>query len=348
MYDHIESVFRPDEVEIVAKADHPTLNRTVAAMLAEGVRIDVLATHSKYAPSQEQWLLPVNDLEISALATTAAELCRFEGRQLCVPRLIDVRLLWSRSDRVDPPSTWDALAQSSTVFGFTGRESGAFGLFFELVVGAGGALFDSDRQPTMNSDVAIESLSLMAHLAQRAPVNLPEWHYDDVTEALLDGRIDSAAAWPGGWLAIHESGLPLTPSLYPAGASRPVSYSGCHAWAIPRTCGDVPGATALLERLCSREVHAVDAAAGSICANVEALKNVTPVNEVDRHRLQLTRHTISNMMITYPSLRKFPIIENGGAAAISAMLRGEVSPRATADRIQTCAIDAVASRSSRE
>ena len=31
-------------------------------MLAAGERIDVLATHSKYAPSQAQWLRPLDDL----------------------------------------------------------------------------------------------------------------------------------------------------------------------------------------------------------------------------------------------------------------------------------------------
>ena len=41
MYDHIESVFAPGEVEIIAKADHPTLNRAVAAMLLAGEPIDV-------------------------------------------------------------------------------------------------------------------------------------------------------------------------------------------------------------------------------------------------------------------------------------------------------------------
>ncbi len=36
---------------------------------------------------------------------------------------------------------------------------------------------------------------------------------------------------------------------YPAGPVRHVSYSGCHAWAIPTTCGDLAAACALLELL---------------------------------------------------------------------------------------------------
>jgi multiple sugar transport system substrate-binding protein len=372
MYDHIRLAFAPGEVEIVVEADHPTLNRTVADMLHHGARIDVLSTHSKYAPSQVQWLLPLDqnshearssgervspkgrahvegvDVDTRRLAPAAVELCRFQGRQWCVPRLIDVRLAWRRADRIaNAPRTWADLIQTPTVFGFTGRDSGAFGMFFELVVGAGGELFDDRLQPTMNSDYAIAALQLMADLGARAPGDVPTWHYDDVDRALLEGRIDMAAAWPGGWRAISSSSLPLVPSLYPRGTAKSVSYSGCHAWAIPRTCGDLQGAAALLERLCSYDVHTLDASGGSMCAHIDALADVLPQNDIDHQRLNLTRETISNMMITYPPLPCFPAIEDGGAAAITSLLQGELSPKAAADRIQHISIEALGSVLSR-
>jgi multiple sugar transport system substrate-binding protein len=342
MYDHIENVFAPGEVEIVVKADHPTLNRTVAAMLKAGERIDVLATHSKYAPSQSSWLTPLDDLvPVDALAPAAVSLCRFREQQLCLPRLIDVRLAWSREDRVSSvPTTWDELAASNTVFGFTGRESGVFGMFFELVAGAGGALFDDEMRPAMDTPECVAALALMQQLASRAPADLPGWHYDDVDQALVDGRVDMAAAWPGGWTAIAASPLPLTPSLYPAGAVRLVSYSGCHAWAIPRTCGDVAGARVMVERLVSFEAQALDASFGSICAHSAALEAVVPVSDVDSRRLQLTRETVANAMITYPPLTYFPVIEDGGAAAINAVLTGQLTPSEAAARIQAVALAA--------
>jgi multiple sugar transport system substrate-binding protein len=342
MYDHIERAFAPGEVEIVVKADHPTLNRTVAEMLSAGIRIDVLATHSKYAPSQAQWLIPLDDqtddglrIDTTELAPSAVELCKFQQRQWCIPRLIDVRLLWSRADRVPtPPRNWTELVESSAVFGFTGRESGAFGFFFELVVGAGGQLFDDALQPTMNSVLAVEALEIMARLAQRAPSELPNWHYDDVDRALLEGRVDLAAAWPGGWSAIAASKLALTPSLYPAGSARRVSYSGCHAWAVPRTCGDLHGAAEFIQRLSSLAVQSLDASGGSMCAHTNAMATVDPINSVDQQRLDLTRHTINEMMITYPPLPTFPVIESGASTTISALLRGELSSTQAADRIQ--------------
>lgn len=342
MYDHIENVFEPGEVEIVVKADHPTLNRTVAAMLEAGERIDVLSTHSKYAPSQSSWLTPLNDLiPIDALAPAAVSLCQFRDQQFCVPRLIDVRLAWSRADRVSSvPTTWTELAASKVVFGFTGRESGAFGMFFELVMGAGGALFDDELRPTMDTPECVAALALMQQLVSRAPTDLPGWHYDDVDQALLEGRVDMAAAWPGGWSAIAASSLPLVPSLYPAGVISRVSYSGCHAWAIPRTCGDVAGARAMVERLVSFEAQALDASFGSICAHTAALEAVDPVSDVDALRLQLTRETVANFMITYPPLTYFPIIEDGGAAAINSVLLGQHTPVEAAVRIQAVALAA--------
>src|SRR5207248_11252000 len=98
MYDHLYPLL--GDVEVVVHADHPTLNREVASRLAAGERIDVLSTHSKYAPSQRQWLRPLDDVidadVVGGLAPLAVELCRFRGALLSVPRCIDVRVLWVR------------------------------------------------------------------------------------------------------------------------------------------------------------------------------------------------------------------------------------------------------------
>jgi multiple sugar transport system substrate-binding protein len=341
MYDHLYDALGSD-VEVVVHADHPTLNRRAAEMLAAGERIDVLATHSKYAPSQAQWLRPLDELvgtaTIAPLAPGAVELCRFDGAQLCLPRLIDVRVLWVRADRVDTvPDTWDALVASNIVFGFPGRESGLFGGFFELVVGRGGALFDAQLRPTMNTTDAEQAVDTLCRLAVRAPEDLVDWHYDQVDAALLDGRVEAAAAWPGGWGAIRASSLPLEPHLYPAGPARRVSYAGVHAWAIPKTCGDVDGAAALVNRLLGAEMQGLDAAGGNMCAHRDALASVAPGSDVDRRRLEITRQMIDEGMITYPPLPRFPEIEDAGWTAIRDALRGRVSPADATRAIQDVA-----------
>src|SRR4029453_9805576 len=78
-----------------------------ADLLAEGARIDLLSTHSKYAPSQARWLQPLDPVLADAMAKRAIDLCTFAGDLLCVPRNIDVRVMWVRRDLVDPaPATW--------------------------------------------------------------------------------------------------------------------------------------------------------------------------------------------------------------------------------------------------
>jgi multiple sugar transport system substrate-binding protein len=340
MYDHL---YRPrPDVDVVVHADHPTLNRRVAEMLAAGERIDVLATHSKYAPSQAQWLRPLDGLvdagTIATLAPGAVELCRFEDAQLCLPRLIDVRVLWVRADRVnEEPDTWDELVASDIVFGFPGRESGLFGTFFELVVGRGGELFDAQLRPTMDTPDAEAAIATLCRLAAHAPSDLADWHYDDVDAALLDGRLDAAAAWPGAWAAIRASSLPLEPHLYPAGPARRVSYAGVHAWAIPKTCGDLDGAVALVHDLLGRELQARDAAHGNICAHRDALASIAPSSDTDRRRLEITRQTIDNAMLTYPPLARFPEIEDAGWSAIRDALQGKCTPAQAARAIQAAA-----------
>lgn len=344
MYDHLYSLFDPERVEVVVHEDHPTLNKRVAQMLSAGERLDLISTHSKYAPSQAPWLHPLDPLidesAVAALAPLAVDLCRYEGRLLCLPRLIDVRILWVRADRVDVvPDTWRELVDSDVVFGFPGRESGLFGTFFELVVGLGGRLFDEGGEPCIESPEAEEGIELLCRIAARAPSDLSTWHYDDVDRALLDGRLDAAGAWPGAWAAFAESAAApvLSPHLYPAGPVRRVSYSGCHAWAIPTTCADVAASLSLLETLVGRGAQELDASGGTICAHSEALALVSPVNDLDRRRLAITTSTIAESMITYPAMPDFPAIEDAGWNAINAALRGTLQPRNAARSIQRSA-----------
>src|SRR2546430_1194188 len=130
MYDPLYAAL-PDDVDVIVHGDHPSLNRAVAAMLSAGERIDVLSTHSKYAPSQSRWLRPLDGLvDVDGLAPRAVELCRFGGALLCAPRNIDVRVLWYRTDVLETaPATWADLGSSAAAFGFPGRESGLFGTF---------------------------------------------------------------------------------------------------------------------------------------------------------------------------------------------------------------------------
>jgi multiple sugar transport system substrate-binding protein len=239
------------------------------------------------------------------------------------------------------PDTWAELIDSEVVLGFPGRESGLFGTFFELVTGAGGSLFDDRARPTMDTAEAEWAIDALCRLAARAPADLPDWHYDGVDAALLEGRVDAAAAWPGGWGAIRTSpdAAHLQPFRYPAGTAARVSYSGCHSWGIPTTCGDVERAVALVTNLAGFDAQRLDASGGNMCAHLDALASVPPADDTDRRRLEITRDTIDNAMITYPPLARFPEVEDAGWSAIQAAVRGQRSAREAASDIQAAATE---------
>jgi len=343
MYDGLYSIL-PADADVVVHEDHPTLNRRVAELLAAGERIDVLSTHSKYAPSQQQWLRPLDDVipdhVVDDLAPRAVDLCRLRGTLLSVPRNIDVRVLWYRADAVDkPPDTWAELVASPHSFGFPGRESGLFGTFFEIVTAYGGRLFDDEARPVMRSPQSVEAVEMLTILARRAPDDLPAWHYDQVDDALLSGRVDMAAAWPGGYGAIAASGLydRIRPAPYFSGSTRRVSYAGVHSWAIPETCADVDAAAALVAVLCSFDAGRAEAASGAVTAHLQAFASVEPRDDVDALRLDITRRTIEDAMITYPPLANFPAVEDAGWSAINEALRGELTAAEAVDAIQKAA-----------
>jgi len=346
MYDGLYRLLDAVDVEWVVHADHPTLNRRVAESLARGERIDVLSTHSKYAPSQAQWLRPLDEIldrsVIAALAPKAVDLCRFRGALLSAPRNIDVRVLWANRSLLHSrpvPVTWEELTLSGVSFGFPGRESGLFGTFFEIVVGRGGRLFDDGLRPTFATTEGRSAVDTLITLARHAPRALPDWHYDQVDAALGTGQVALAAAWPGATASLRaaEHGAHLEPHPYLAGPLGLRSYAGCHSWAIPTTCGDLDGARRLVERLCSAEANGLEAASGAVCAHVDVFAAVRGRDDLDARRLAITRRTIADGMVTYPPLVRFPEVEDAGWGALQRAVRGEIDADAALAEMQRAA-----------
>src|SRR3712207_304566 len=142
-------------VEAVVAPSHPDLNERIEEEFGSGAAsYDLISTHAKYATSQREWLTPLDDdlaeAELEPFAPRPLELARIDGALYGVPRNLDVKLLYRRTDLVpEPPPSWEELRdeaarlRSGEVYGFVfpGKESGLFGHFFELHAMAGGRMF---------------------------------------------------------------------------------------------------------------------------------------------------------------------------------------------------------------
>lgn len=311
MYDHLYAELPKFEaqtgytVNIVAQLIHPELNELLATEYRNGTAdYDLISTHTKYAPSQQQWLLPLDEYisadELAAFNLATVQLARIDGKLMGLPRNIDVRLLYYRKDLfeapteqekfraqygrdLDVPKTWEDLKDVAKFFTrrprlygyiYPGRFSGLFGTFYELLAMAGGELFDADLHPVFNSQAGEWALTYLTDLylnLRVTPDTLPEWHYDEVAQVFRFGQCAMVTDWPGGY---HLYTDPTAPSrvvgkfglaLYPVGpAGLRRVYAGGFTFAIPTSVKNRDGALALLRFLTSDESQYREATAGVI------------------------------------------------------------------------------------
>ena len=280
------------EVEVVVAPTHPELNERVEEEFGSGVAsYDLISTHTKYAPSQKQWLVPLDGhlegSELEAFSPRTMELARIDGDLYGIPRNLDVKLLYYRSDLMDgPPASWEGLLEEASRlrsdgfygFVFPGKESGLFGHFFELHAMAGGRMFEGSVAPAprMNNEAGRWALGMLKEFYERAaPKETPDWHYDEVAACFRDGGAAMSTDWPGGFYTYEEEGSAVKGvydvALYPEGKAGRFIYSSSHTFAIPRTVRNRDGALALLRFLTSRESQAYEARLGTLPARGDAL-----------------------------------------------------------------------------
>ena len=300
-------------VEVVARLPHPELNAWVKREFSAGdPDLDVVSTHTKYAPSQAQWLEPLDEwierAQTDDLLPGPAELSRLDGRWMQVPRNLDMRLLYFRRDLfeerdtretfqrhhrrpLDVPETWDDLVEVAVFltgprchgFLFPGRDSGLFGTFYELLVAAGGELFTGDLTPAFDSPAGVWAADRLAELHHRrhvTPSALPEWHYDEVSAAFRRGEAAMVCDWPGGHYLYGDARTcavagKVGVALLPAGfTGRRAAYAGCHSFAIARGARNRDGGLALLRFFTSHEAQVGEARRGAVPVRRSALEAV--------------------------------------------------------------------------
>ena len=345
-------------VEVVARLPHPELNAFVKNTFESGGQLDVISTHTKYAPSQAQWLRPLDEVLapdlLRDLLPRPVELSRIHGKLMQVPRNLDVRLLHYRRDLIAAaPDTWDDLLQTAarvkTPYGFLfpGRDSGLFGMFYELLTAAGGRLFDEDLQPAFDAPAgrwAVEQIRVMHQQLRLTPPDLAAWHYDEISASFRAGHAAMVSDWPGSYHLYRDPatcavadrvGLALLPKG-PAGIR--AAYAGCHSFAITRTTRSADTAAALVEHLTSFHSQLGEARHGAIPCRSSALAEVRSEAAGDPSaatRWALLAETESTMIIP-PRFAAYPQCEDAIWRNVQRAMLGEVS---AADAVRRAAAE---------
>ena len=358
-------------VNIHVQLPHPALNAHIDEVYQAGTAsYDVIATHVKYAPAQADWLLPLDahfsDSDLADFSPALLKLARVNGALVQIPRNIDARILFYRSDLLEDPAeqarfqrqygrplrvpqTWDEVRDAATFFtrppnllgfAFPGHSSGLFGTFFELVAMAGGTLFDEDLNPSFNTTAGRWALGFLADLYQQGltPRDLEATYFDEVSQLFRDGKCALITDWPAyyGLLADPQTSAVADvfgAALYPVGpAGTRAVYAGGHSFAIPTSVKDMEGALALVRFLTSPESQYFEAQTGAIVprsAVMARIRGETPAGTVHAQRLALLEETIRNHMLTFPKFAAYPQVEEVCAETLQAAIRGQVMlPRA--------------------
>ena len=338
-------------VDIVAQLPHPELNAFVKQAFESGEPLDLISTHTKYAPSQAAWLSPLDDVMSDALVgdllPRPAQLSRIDGKLLQIPRNLDVRLLHYRRDLIARvPQTWaelidtaDAVTRASGCYGFLfpGRDSGLFGTFYELLIGAGGDLFDEELRPAFDSAAgrwAVEQIVELHHQRRVTPRDLANWHYDDISASFRAGEAAMVSDWPGSYHLYRDPATCVVAdrvglALLPAGpAGRRAAYAGCHSFAIPRSARQPEAAAALVRHLTSFDAQLGEARRGAIPCRASVLSAVRSEAVADpaaAHRWELLAET-ETVMIIPARFAAYPLCEDALWRNVQRAMIGGVSP----------------------
>jgi multiple sugar transport system substrate-binding protein len=326
------------KVETVVAPTHPDLNEQIEEEFSSGAAsYDLISTHTKYAPSQRQWLTPLDedldDEELEPFTERTLELARIEGHLYGIPRNLDVKLLLYRTDVMeDQPSSWEDLRETAARlrstgpsgefygFVFPGKESGLFGHFFELHAMAGGRMFEDEGPPSphLDDEAGLWALGLLKDLYDRAaPPETPDWHYDEVAACFRAGRAAMSTDWPGGFYTYLDPGQSevvdlFDVALYPEGPAGRHVYSSSHTFAIPATVSDRPAAVELLRFLTSRESQAYEAGLGTLPARSDSLSDAR--SEAERGSLAERRWRLleraQEAALVPPKHKNYPAVED--------------------------------------
>ena len=213
-------------------------------------------------------------------------------------------------------------------------------MFYELLVSAGGKLFDDDLRPAFASAAgqwAVEQITDLHQHRRVTPRDLTNWHYDDISASFRAGDAAMVSDWPGSYHLYRDPatcrvadrvGLALLPAG-PAGIR--AAYAGCHSFAMTRAARRTRKARwRCVGHLTSFESQLGEARQGAIPCRASALAAVRvggrPPNLPCADRWRLLAETEQTMIVP-PRFAAYPQCEDALWRNVQRAMIGEVLAR---------------------
>ncbi len=327
LYERIPQFEQSAGVTVAVEFHGPHMDLNAYLDATQGAPCDLVSTHTKYAPSQQQFLAPLEGFDTSDFFPSLVKMCEIGNALYGIPRNIDLRLLHYRTDEIDsPPATWDelvSLARRITRPGLhgyvlTGVESGLFGNFFELTECGGAHIFPPSMVAQVNNEGGRWALGVLRELYESGavPAAVAGWHFEEIHNYFRDGHAAMVTDWPGYYGSYRDAGSAVrdrfTLARMPAGPTgRVCCYAGSHTFALTRTGVDKEPARELLRFLLAPEQQMLEAHQGSVPARRSVMEEYRKsVHGDEAARMALLENSIQHDLIIPPKLSYYPRIED--------------------------------------
>ncbi len=313
-------------VDIISKKNHFELDKEFKSDIAAGTtNWCVGSNHSSFAPQYPNLYIDltayVDAADIAGFVPAMISASTVQGKLVMLPRAqFDVSALYYQKSLyadearqaafkaeygydLAPPDTLDQFKDQAIFFAdppnfygtqFAGKDEGASGRFYEMVVANGGKMFNDDWTPAFNSDAGREALNWFKDLyeAGAVPPGTTSYLWDELGAGFASGTIAINLDWPGwsGYFNDPESskaagdvGLAVQPMG--SGGLR-TGWSGHHGFSVTENCGNKEAAASLVTFLTSEESQKVESAGGSLPTRTAVWDYVVAEAAGDAYRVE--------------------------------------------------------------
>ena len=312
------------KVNIISKKAHFELDREIKSDIAAGTTSwCVGSNHSSFAPQYGSLYIDLSKYvapeEVAKFVPSIIEGATVDGKLAMLPRAqFDVsvlyyqKLLYEDDARkaaykekfgadLAPPTTLEEFKRQAIFFAdppnfygtqYAGKDEGATGRFYEMVVANGGKMFNDDWTPAFNSDAGKEALQWFVDLykAGAVPPGTTSYLWDELGAGFASGTIAINLDWPGwsGYFNDPESskvagnvGITVQPK---GSAGIHTGWSGFHGFSVTQGCANKEAAVSLVEFLTSEESQIAESAGGSLPTRTAVWDVVVKNAEGDAYR----------------------------------------------------------------